>query len=61
MPAYFYYILRGGKTWPRVSAEHPRNRLQPETPFGPVIELQSPQDTFSLSSLSTLYPPQEQP
>lgn len=57
--AYFYYVLRAGKPWPRLTSLHPKDRLAPETPFGAVIEVKSPQDNFTLDSLSVLYPPQE--
>jgi hypothetical protein len=52
---YFYYVQRLGRIWPRLSATHPKDRLQPEKALQ-IVELKSPVDTFCLNSLVAIYP-----
>lgn len=52
---HFYYIQKLGHIWPRLSAIHPKDRLQPEKAIQ-IIELKSPEDTFCLDSLTVIYP-----
>lgn len=54
---HFYYTRVLGKIRPNLSADHPKEKIDPPRNIvSRIIVLQSPLDTFNLSSLTLIYP-----